>query len=135
MTVIDNLENFFEETEADVLKVIVAIKQEAEIFASDLSSALKWVASQAPAIATEVEGVLGIVTELGIGSNPTIAAAVTAANVAVTALNAFATASNSGAGTVQAVVDGYVAVKQAQAASASATAAIAAAPPPAKAAS
>jgi hypothetical protein len=67
--------------------------------------------------------VLSVVEAIGIGANPEVATAVTAANSAVAALNAFATQYNNGTGTVQSVVSGYSAFKQAQAAAATAAAA------------
>ena len=115
--------NILTETEADVLKVIAAIKAEEAIIASDIVAAQHWIAANAPTIAADIQQVLMLVTEIGVTSNPEVAAAVTAANVAVTALNAFASATNSGQNAAQSVVSGYVAVKQAQAAVASAKAA------------
>jgi len=120
--------NFIDETETDVLAVITAIKADAAVAESDINSAMHWIASNTPAIVADIQQVLQIATTIGIASNPEVAAAITAANVAVTALNAFAAASNSGASATQAVVQGYVAVKQAQSASASASAAVVGAP-------
>lgn len=123
--------NFIDETEADVLAVITQIKADVVVAENDINSALHWVVSNVPAITADIEEVLGIATEIGVASNPEVAAAITAANIAVTALNAFAASSNSGASNTQAVIAGYVAVKQAQAASSSASAAAIAATVPA----
>lgn len=120
--------NFIDETESDVLVIIQDIKAGAAVVESDITNALHWIASNTPAIAADIEEVVSIVTAIGVTSNPEVAAAVTAANVAVTALNAFATANNAGADNAQSVLAGYVAVKQAQAAVASASAAAVAAP-------
>lgn len=128
MSFLTSLQNYITETEADVLKVITAIKADAAIVQADLMAAEHWIASNTPTIAANIQQVLALVEEVGVGSNPEVALAVTAANVAVTALNAFASASNTGATPTQAVVAGYVAVKQAQSAVSSAMAATAAAP-------
>ncbi len=93
MSFLTSLQNFITETEADVLKVVVAIKADAAIVQADLVAAEHWIASNTPAIAANIQQVLALVEEVGVGSNPEVALAVTAANVAVKALNAFATAS------------------------------------------
>lgn len=118
---------FFADTEADVVKVVVAIKTDVAVVEADLAKALKWVASNAPAIAADIEDVVSIVTQLGVTSNPEVAVAVAAANTAVAALNAFSTSYTSGTGSAQALVNGYIAVKQATASVASASAAAVAA--------
>lgn len=128
MTFITSLQNFITETEADVVAVVAAIKADAAVVASDLTAAEHWIASNTPAIAADIQQVLSLVEAVGVGSNPEVAAAVVAANLAVAALNSFANASNAGASPTQAVVAGYVAVKQAQSAVSSAMAATAAAP-------
>lgn len=128
MSFMDSLKNFITETEADVVKVVAAIKADAAIVESDIVAAQHWIASNAPAIAADIQQVLGLVEAVGVGANPEVAAAVVAANLAVNALNAFAAASNTGASPAQAVVAGYVAVKQAQSSVSSAMAATAAAP-------
>jgi prophage DNA circulation protein len=116
-------ENFIVETESDVQAVIVKVKQGVTAAEAAIDDALKWIANNTPAIAQDIEEVLSIVTTLGLGANPEVAAAVTAANVAVTALNAFASSENSGATNTAALLSGYTALKQAQSAVASATAA------------
>jgi hypothetical protein len=122
------LENWISETETDVLVVIADIKQGIAVLKSDVDAALTWIANNAPAIASDIQEVLGIVTTIGIGANPEVAAAVVAANAAVSALNAFASAKNSGASNTASVLAGYTAVQQAQAAVASAKAAVVSAP-------
>ena len=122
------LQSFLVETEADVVKVVGAIKADIVIAERDIVAAQHWIASNAPAIAADIQEVLNLVELVGLGANPEVGAAVTAANVAVQALNAFANASNTGATPGQAVIAGYVAVKQAQAAVSSAMAATAATP-------
>ena len=112
---------FFSVTEQDVLALIVKIKQAEAVVARDISAALGWIADNTPAIVADIEQVLSIVQVVGI-ADPKVELAVTAANEAVAALNAYATAYKNGTGTVQAVVSGYSALKQAQAAAATATA-------------
>jgi hypothetical protein len=119
------LQNWITETETDVLNVVAQIRAGEAVIASDISAALHWIASNAPTIASDIEEVVGIVTTVGLATNPQVSLAITAANTAVTALNAFAAASNSGASNTQAVLAGYVAVQQATAAVASAKAAVA----------
>lgn len=128
MSFFDSLKSWISETEADVVKVITAIKADAVVVEADIVAAQHWIASNAPAIATDIQQVLSLVEVVGVGTNPEVAAAVTAANLAVGALNAFAAASNSGGTPAQSVVAGYVAVKQAQSAVSSAMAASVAAP-------
>lgn len=129
MSFFDRLRSFIVETEADVVAVVAKIKTEEEVVASEINSALHWIASNTPAIAADIESVVGIAETVGVAGNPEVAAAIAAANIAVTALNAFASASNSGKSNTQAVLSGYVAVKQAQAAVASAAAAAVASKP------
>ena len=123
MTIIDNIEAWFVETEAQVQQVIVQINQEVPVVEAQVHSALKWVAGQVPAIATDLQVVTSLITALGFSANPNVATAIADANLAVQALNAFAAAETAGTSDTQAIVNGYVALKQAQAAVASATAA------------
>lgn len=122
------LKNWISETEADVLSVVAQIKAEATVIESDITAALHWVASNAPTIAADIGQVVSVVETVGLGANPEVAAAITAANLAVQGLNAFAIASQSGKNNTQAVLAGYSAVKQAQAAAASAAAIVTTAP-------
>lgn len=117
------VQNWIVETESQVQQVIVQIQTEIPVAEAAINSALKWVANQAPTVASDVQIVTGLIAQMGMTSNPNIAQAVTEANVAVQALNAFAAAENTGTSNAQAVVNGYVAFKQAQASVASATAA------------
>ena len=121
MSFFDTLKSFFVTTEKDVFDLIVLIEQDGEVLINEIEAALTWIANNTPAIAADIQRVLSIVQVVGI-TNPTVEAAVVAANEAVSALNAFAAASKSGAGTAESVVAGYTALKQAQAAVAAATA-------------
>lgn len=115
--------SFWTTTEADVVAIITKIKTAEQVVASDINTALKWIASNTPTIVSDLQSVVGVVEAVGVATNPQVAAAISAANLAVNALNAFASASNSGQANSKAVLAGYVAVKQAQAAAASAAAA------------
>lgn len=116
--------NIFRTTETDVVDLIAQIKKDVEIAASDVNNALKWIAGNVPAIAADVQTASSLIEQVGI-TNPTVIAAIKAANESVQALNAFASAENAGQSNPQAVVAGYVALKSAVAASASAAAAAA----------
>jgi len=122
MSFLDSLRNFVSETEADVLKIVILIKTDAEVLEKDIANVLHWVASNTPAIAADIEKVVSIIETVGLSANPEVGAAISAANLAVQGLNAFAAASNAGNASVDAVLAGYTAVKQAQAAVASAAA-------------
>lgn len=126
-----SLQSFLTTTETDVLNVITKIKADEVVVAADINAALHWVAANTPAIAADIQTAATIAETVGVAANPEVAAAITAANIAVQGLNAFAAASNSGQTNTQAVLSGYVAVKQAQAAVASAKAATVASPVPA----
>jgi len=120
--------SFWAATEADVLQLVVNIKQDVAIAEADIASALNWIANNTPAIVADIQSVLSVVQVIGVG-NPTVAAAVTAANEAVSALNAFSTSYQSGSGSTTAVLAGYSALKLAQAAAATAASVAASAPP------
>lgn len=115
---------FFATVESDVVKVIAAFKTDAPLVVADLNKAMDWVIAQTPAIARDLQLATTLAMDVGIATNPNIGLAIAAANEAVTALNAFATASaaNKAAGQTDtqahaaALVQGYVAIKQASAA-------------------
>lgn len=119
---------FFEAAEADVLKLVAAIKTGEQVFQADLDKAVVWATAQAPAIASTLESVGKMAAEVGMITDPKVGLALAAAQTMVTALNAIAASHNGGAGNVAAVVHGYVAVKQAQAAVSAAAVAVASGP-------
>lgn len=121
--------SFFTTVEADIIKIVTAIKTEEQILAKDVNLALKWIAANTPAITADIQQVLSIIQVVGITS-PQVEAAVVAANTAVTALNAYATAYKNGTGTPAAVIAGYSAYKNAQASAAQAASAAVLAPTP-----
>jgi hypothetical protein len=123
MDFITSVEHFFETTEQDIVALLAKVKSGAQVVETDLAAALKWLAGNAGTISTDVQYTASVVKALGATSDPKVAAAVADANLAVASLNSFAAAYNSGQGTVTAVVQGYTALKQAQAATATAVAA------------
>lgn len=112
--------------EAYVLNLLVKIKAGAQVAEADAEAAAKWLTDNSGTIAQDVAIVTGLIIRLGLAGHPEIAAAITAANVAVAALNAFAAADAAGGNIVPALLSGYEAVKQAQAAHAQAGLAVAA---------
>lgn len=129
MSFLSVITNLFSDTETEVVALVVDIKKGVSVAKADLSKAISWLKTNAPTIESDLQGAVAIVEELGVASNPDVALAVTAANATVTALNAFVAASQAGASNPQAVVQGYVAYKQAQATAASAAAAAASSTP------
>ena len=121
--------DFFKTAEADVLKVIVKIKNGIEFADHEVIAGFKWLEGHAGDIATAVStvgSVVGTLSGAGIAIPPSVVQAVKDANVAVAALNAMT--SNQEKGTPQALIDGYVAAKQAWKAADGAAVAIAMAP-------
>jgi ABC-type transporter Mla subunit MlaD len=126
MDFIHTIEHFFETTEQDVIGLLSKVKSGVGAVETEVNAALKWLAGNAGTISADVQYTASVVKALGATSDPKVAEAVAAANLAVQSLNSFASAYNSGQGTVTAVVQGYTALKQAQAATATAVAAAAA---------
>lgn len=113
-------------TESEVVAIIAKVKDEALVVEHDVIKALNWVVANSSTIAKDINTVTGYAAMLGVTTgNPAFAAAVSAANVAVQALNTVAQAHANGLTDAQAVVQGYVAVKSAQAAVSQAAAAAA----------
>jgi hypothetical protein len=123
------IENEIETTEADVVALVIKIKQEATVFESDINTALKWIASQVPAFVSGIQAIENTASQLGVTSIPAVSTAIAAANVAMAGLNKLASDINSGSSTTQALVDGYIAVKQTQVVAAQAAVAAAQASP------
>lgn len=122
-----DIQNFFTTTEADVVDVIARIKADIPVVESDINAVVRWVVNNTPTIAADIQQVEQIITALGV-VNPQVQLAISAANTAVVALNAFAASEKAGQSNIQSAVNGYVAVKQAQAAVAQAAVAAAQAP-------
>lgn len=127
MSFLSVIENFFSITEKDVVALVLKIKHDIDVTNAQVKAAMGWIANATPQITKDIQTVESIVQVIGVG-NPTVAAAVAAANVAVAGLNAYATAYNNGTGTPAAVVAGYSAAKLAQAAAANAASVAVAAP-------
>jgi hypothetical protein len=121
--------------EADVVKVVAAVKADVAVAETYILAAVHWLATNAPAIASDLQLALSLAGAVGGVPLPVLAAA----NASVSALNAFAAAQNAVAaqtGTAalitaaQSVAVGYKAFTSAQAAVANAKAAAASAAVP-----
>lgn len=114
------IESGWQKNEVFVLGLIVKIKAGIQVIESDIAAANIWITSHAPAIVSDIQGVLSIFQSLTAAGTltitPTMQAAVNDANEAITALNAYTASIKSGSGTGAALVAGYTAVKQATAA-------------------
>src|SRR5208337_4951428 len=126
MTFFTSVEHFFTVFEADVVAVVIKIKQGEEVLANDISLVLNWIVNNVGTIASDLQLVESVV--VAVAPTPAVEVAIATANEAMTALNAYAQAHAAGQSTVQAALDGYTAYKQAQAAAATAVAAAAASP-------
>lgn len=106
--------DFFKATEADALKVIVKIKNGIEFADHEVLAGLQWLNAHAGDIAQAVSVVaqaVGALAGAGVNIPPSVLSAVKDANVAVVGLNAMV--ANQEKGTPQALIDGYVASKNA----------------------
>jgi hypothetical protein len=131
MSILTWLESKISVGEADVVAIVIKVKQGAELVAHEINAALGWIADNTPAIAADIQQAASLIQLAGVIdplAEPEVQAAVIAANTAVASLNAFANAYKSGTGTAAAVVAGYSAIKNAQSAAAKATALAASAP-------
>lgn len=111
-----HVNTWFVTTEQQVAQTVGQIKADVDVAIQDVDAALQWVVQQTPAIASDLQIAASLIEQVGLASNPEVAAAIAAANIAVQGLNAFAAAANSGKTMPQAVVQGYVAVTSAKAA-------------------
>lgn len=129
MSFMQNLKNFFQTTETEVLAVIVKIKNGIVYAEQEVANGLSWLEGHAGEISDSVNTVAGVVGSLagaGIAIPPAVQQAVKDANAAVQGLNAMVASQEKG--TPQALIDGYVAAKQALAAANAAKLSIAATP-------
>lgn len=115
--------NWFTKTvpvvEQDVTNFIKKVELGIQNIEADAEKALQWIAGKAPGIAEGIQALEGFVVAVpGVAANPEVAAAITAANVAVAGLNAFAQTYNKANASVadqaKAVVAGYQAVNNAR---------------------
>ncbi len=128
MSFLSTIESIWQKDETWVINFFATLKHDIIILETDLSNALTWMAGHAQEIATDVQGVLGVIASLGLTISPPVAAAIAAANAAVAAVNAVAAAVNQakvqGTGATatiaQAGVAAYQSVKSAQAITAAA---------------
>lgn len=124
----NNVVSVFKTTEADIVDLIVNIKNDALIAASDVNNALKWFAGEVPTIVTGLNSLIGFAEATGAAGNPTVAKLIADAHTGVAAMNAFQADLKAGTGDVSAVIAGYQVIKASQAAIANASAAVASAP-------
>jgi len=115
--------SFLQTTEADVVKVFIAIKNEEVVLQKQIDASLRWVADNSGTITSDLLKVEGIVTALGLGSNPAVGASMLAATVAANEFIAFSKAYSAGQSTAATVASGYKAYTQTKAAVAVALAA------------
>jgi hypothetical protein len=94
MSFLSNIEALWQKDEAWVVSFFAKVKQDVVIVEGDLMTALNWLAAHAQQINTDLQGLLGVVSALGLTISPPVAAAVTAANVGVAAINAVVAAVN-----------------------------------------
>lgn len=123
MTLLQNIEHFFQVTEADVIKIFIAIKNEEQIIIHEAQKAVGWIVANAPKIKEDLAKVEGIIGALNLAGNPAVSASLTAATVAATQFIGFAQAYQAGQTTTQTVASGYEALINTKAAVASALAA------------
>ncbi|MCW2317108.1 hypothetical protein M2322_002662 [Rhodoblastus acidophilus] len=126
MSFLSKVESFFVTTEADVVTILAKVKQAVQVAEHDIATGLQWIAGHAPQIAADLQQAESIIVTLGVANDPRVAAAITAANLAVAGINKVAADVKAGQTTVQTLVDGYAAYKQAQASAALASSAAAA---------
>lgn len=100
--------------EDDVLLLIAKIRAGLAIVVADIKAVLNWIDANAGTIVADLEAILALLTKLGGGANPELAALVAAANAAVVALNAYADSRAKGGSQASAVVDGYLAINKAK---------------------
>src|SRR6185369_9588842 len=134
MSVKDQLESIFNTAKSDIaalftggptmgwmLQVAAHIKADVAVVEGDITTALKWVASNLPAIEKDLGEVVSVAQALaaaGLITAPEIAPILVAAQAAVTALQAVANDVNAGKTNSQTIVDGVGAINSAAAAKA-----------------
>ena len=101
--------------ESDVVAVIEKIYAEEQLAVSEVSAALRWIATNIPNLTTDIQTVLGVAQVASAVMSPQVSMAIGAANVAVGDLNKIVAAYNKGTGVAGTVVQGYSDFKTAQA--------------------
>lgn len=110
--------------EAFVVNVIGKAKAGIAVVEADIHSAIGWLVTNAPAITADINTLIVLVLKVGGNTNPEVAAAIAAANIAVNVLNTLATAKQSGSADSAAIVAAYGAIKQATGSTALAAASV-----------
>jgi hypothetical protein len=121
MSFFTSVEHVFVVFEADVVAVVVKIKQAEEVASREIGLVLNWIANNVGTIAQDLQLVESVA--VAVAPTPQVLAAVATANEAMAALNTYAQAHALGQSTAQAAINGYTAFKQAQAAASTAVAA------------
>ncbi|MGA8170297.1 MAG: hypothetical protein WB816_05630, partial [Methylocystis sp.] len=96
MSIFDSISHLFTETEQEVVAIIAKAKVGVALAAHEISIGLAWVANNTPQIAADLQTAETLIVATGVGANPSVAAAITAANVAVAGLNQYAASVKSG---------------------------------------
>lgn len=128
MSILSTIKSWISVDEAWVLKTIVQFNAAVQVTAKDLAKAVGWINGEIPSAIAFVKTVEGLIAEAqaaGVPMPPQVSAAIATANVVMAGINAYAANVSAGAPTIDAVLTGYAAVKQAQAAGANAAAAVA----------
>jgi len=113
--------------EAWVVQKLNSIEQGAILAAADLNNVLGWTFNNFDSIAADVAKMIALAGALGLGNDPTVAAAELAANAVLAAIAAAKAKSQGGnvSAVSAAASEAYTAVKQLQAAHATAAVAVA----------
>ena len=122
MNILQSIKHFFQVTEADVIKLFIAIQKGEQIVIADAQKALGWIVANAHTITADLTKVEGIVAALGLSGNPSVTAAMAGATTAANEFIKFAQAYPNQT-TTQTVATGYQALVDTKAAVANALAA------------
>ena len=121
MGVFGSIKGFFVTSEADVLKFIRAVWDEAPVAEKEIVAIAGWIIRVGiPKLTVDVAAITPIVAMLGTSSgHPELAASMVALNASMTIINKFAASADAGTLTADDVVQGYGALKTAGAAASS----------------
>jgi hypothetical protein len=107
-----------------VLSLVGKVVRAEQVAITDLNAGYAWIGQNGPGIISTISAIMQVVVAFAGASNPTVAAAVAAVNVATTALNTLVVAQNTGLGVANALVDAYKALKALQGAHVAAVAVV-----------
>ncbi len=123
MSILSSLEHWFSVTEADVIKLFVAIQKGEEIVIADAQKAMGWIVHNAPDITAGLAKVEGILVSLDKAKDPAAVAAMSIATAGANNFIQFAQAQQAGQTTTETIAAGYKALVETKAAVANALAA------------